>query len=58
MLVKTLFKKDKTLYICEYCNVAYVNKKWADKCETWDKQHPGSCNLEIVQHSVSDSDQL
>jgi hypothetical protein len=51
-MVKEIQKDNKTLYICEVCNVAYDLKEWAEKCQAWDEQHPGSCNIEIVQHSV------
>ena len=44
-------KNGETLYICEECGFDYEQKKWAEKCQEWCKQHQ-SCNLEINQHSV------
>ena len=51
-MVKEIEKLGKTLYLCEACNVTCADKEWAQKCQAWDEQHPGSCNLEIVQHAV------
>ena len=51
-MVKELCRGGRTLYVCEICNVAYEDKEWAEKCQQWDEEHPGSCNLEIVQHGV------
>ena len=52
-MVREVRQEGRTLYICEVCNVAYAEREWAEKCQEWDERHPGSCNLEIVQHGVS-----
>lgn len=51
-MVKESRRDDRIIYICEVCNVAYEDKEWAEKCQAWDELHPGSCNLEVVQHSI------
>lgn len=56
-MVKEVRSNNKVLYVCETCNVAYADKEWAQKCQEWDEQHPGSCNLEIVQHAVTEQEQ-
>lgn len=38
-------------YICDECGLSYKNKKWAEKCKAWCKEH-NSCNLEITRHSL------
>ncbi len=52
-MVREVRQEGRTLYICEACKVAYAEREWAEKCQEWDEQHPGNCNLEIVQHGVS-----
>lgn len=42
---------NKKLYICEECGFKYKEKEWADKCETFCREHKG-CNIEITKHSV------
>lgn len=39
------------LYRCPECGLVYQEKKWAEKCESWCKQHK-SCNLEITRHAI------
>lgn len=41
---------DKELYQCEECKLHYVEKKWAEKCEAWCREHK-SCNLEIIAYA-------
>ncbi len=50
-MVKQTKKGDKDLYICEECGFYYKEKEWAEKCESWCKEHHG-CNLEITKHAV------
>ncbi|MBI2128873.1 hypothetical protein HYU07_01405 [Candidatus Woesearchaeota archaeon] len=50
-MVKQEIKSDKELFICEECNFAYKDKKWAEKCQKWCKEHH-SCNIEITKHAV------
>jgi len=41
----------KTLYSCPECGLHYKDKKWAEECEAWCKEHR-SCNLEITSHAI------
>ena len=36
---------------CPECGLHYEDKKQAEKCETWCKEHH-SCSLEITSHAV------
>ncbi|MDP2729757.1 MAG: hypothetical protein Q8O55_04685 [Dehalococcoidales bacterium] len=51
-MVKQLIQEDKTLYLCEACGAAYPEKEWAEKCQAWCEAHGGTCNIEIIAHSV------
>ena len=51
-MVKEIKRDGKTLYVCEVCGLAYEEKEWAAKCQSWCETHEGSCNFEYVQHSV------
>jgi len=44
-------KKPK-LYKCPECGFWYKEKKWAEKCQAWCKEHK-SCNLEIIKHAIN-----
>jgi rubredoxin len=44
-------KKKTSLYKCPECGFLYEEKKWAEKCEAWCKEHK-SCNIEIAKHAV------
>lgn len=48
-MVKTIKNQDVESYQCKECRYVYKDKKWAEKCEAWCKEHK-SCNLEIIQH--------
>ncbi len=50
-MVKEVKKDGSILYICEECGVAYEQREWVEKCQTWCREHQ-SCNLEIIQHGV------
>ena len=39
------------LYQCPECGFWYKEKEWAEKCETWCKEHK-TCNLEIIKHAI------
>ena len=45
-----MHKKSK-LYKCPECSLHYEDKKQAEKCEAWCKEHK-SCNLEITSHAI------
>ncbi len=38
------------LHACSECHLKYKDKKWAEKCELWCREHH-SCNLEITAHA-------
>jgi len=44
-------KDNKTNFMCEECCLTYKNKKWAEKCWDWCREHK-SCNLNIIRHSI------
>jgi len=39
------------IYKCPECGIEYYEKEWAEKCETWCKEHK-TCNVEIIKHAV------
>ena len=51
-MVKAINQGAKTLYICGECGLAYEEKEWAEKCQSWCETHEGSCNVEYVMHAV------
>jgi hypothetical protein len=50
-MVKQIKKKDKEYFACELCNMVYLDKKLAEKCEDFCKKYK-SCNLDIVKKAV------
>lgn len=42
---------NKKLFKCMECGFEYHEKIWAEKCETWCKEHK-SCNIEITKHAI------
>jgi len=46
-MVKVIQKDNKELYQCEECGFHYVDREWAEKCETWCGEQK-SCNIEIT----------
>ncbi len=54
-MVKETEKKDRKLYVCEECGMAYEKREWAEKCQQWCREHQ-SCNLEIIQHAVAEKE--
>lgn len=47
-------KNNKGIYQCEVCGFKYREKQWAEKCEVWCRKN-NSCNLEITQHSIKET---
>jgi hypothetical protein len=43
--------RDEYVFQCPACKMSYKDKKWADACFAWCKEHH-SCNLEIMEHAV------
>ena len=39
-------------YLCEECELTYVDRKKACECEEWCKKNK-SCNLEITKFSIN-----
>lgn len=52
-MVKEITKEDKKYYQCEECDLFYLDKETAEKCQMWCKENQ-SCNLEIIQQAVRD----
>lgn len=50
-MVKEEIKDNKKYFICEECGFAYLEKKWAIKCQKWCSRY-NSCNLEITKHAI------
>jgi len=42
------------IYTCSACGLKYEEESWAKKCFEWCTAH-NSCNLEIIEHAVSDT---
>lgn len=41
-----------TNFTCNECGLTYANKEWAEKCETWCREHH-TCNLDIIRHAIA-----
>lgn len=53
-MVKIVRQQNKDHYQCEECGFRYLEKEWAEKCESWCEEHK-SCNLEIISHGEPSS---
>ena len=51
-MVKEIKQGSKILYVCEMCGLAYEEREWAEKCQSWCETHEGSYNIDYVQHCV------
>ena len=54
-MVKTIKQNGKELYQCEECGFHYEDKKQAEKCEAWCKEHH-SCNIEITASAIENKE--
>lgn len=50
-MTKIIQKEGKELYQCEECGFHYEDKKQAEKCQVWCKEHH-SCNIEIIASAI------
>jgi len=50
-MVNIASEEHQILYVCGECGERYRERGWAEKCESWCKEHK-SCNLDIVKHAV------
>ena len=41
------------IFQCEICGLKYRERRWAERCEEWCREHPNSCNVEAASHSIS-----
>jgi Zn finger protein HypA/HybF involved in hydrogenase expression len=48
---KIMVQEIKGKFQCEECEMLFEEKKWAQKCEEWCKEHK-SCNIEIIKHAA------
>lgn len=53
-MVNVIQHENKKLYQCEECGLKYEDKKIAEKCQAWCREHK-SCNLDLIKHAVKDS---
>ena len=53
--MKELNEGSQTLFQCEECELKYLEKEWARKCEAWCKEYR-SCNLDIIAHAQKSTD--
>ena len=49
-------ESEKDSYRCPECHLRYKEKKWAEECEAWCKEHR-TCNLEIIRHAIKNQRQ-
>lgn len=50
-MVRVLKRNADSLYVCESCGFAYVDRSLARACEDYCRTHK-SCSLEITKHAV------
>ena len=50
-MVKEAVKNNKTYYQCTECEMFYLDKAIALKCEAWCRKNK-SCNIEIIKNAV------
>lgn len=50
-MIKEVTKDNKKVFMCEECCLAYKDKQWAEKCESWCKKY-NSCNLKITFYAI------
>ena len=48
--------KNKKLYQCPECGFHYTDREFAEKCESWCREHK-SCNIEITAHAEENQKQ-
>jgi len=53
-MIKKILKKQRGVYQCVACGMAYDDEVYASQCERWCAKHK-SCNLEIVKHALMTS---
>ena len=50
-MVKEIKYKGQKVYVCEVCDFKYKERKWAKKCEDWEKVNK-SCNVLVIKHAI------
>jgi len=48
----SMVKEIDGIFKCEICGLRYKERRWAEKCEEWCREHPDSCNVEAASHSI------
>lgn len=51
-MVQEVERRGKTYYLCSVCQMAYLEREWAQKCEEFCVKYKG-CSIEIIQHAVT-----
>ena len=49
-MVQEIKRNNRAYYVCTTCKLSYEDISWAEKCETWCRDH-NSCSLEVTLHS-------
>lgn len=49
--MKQLTKDGQVYWQCDECGFVYVEKRFAEQCEAWCREHH-ACNNDIVQYAV------
>lgn len=43
---------NRTLFLCEICDLGYADRVTAQECEDYCRAHAGSCSVEISQRAI------
>jgi molybdopterin-guanine dinucleotide biosynthesis protein A len=52
-MVRVLEHKGVEYYLCEKCDMSYLNKDLANKCEAFCEEFK-ACNIDITKHAVKE----
>ena len=55
-MVKDIIRDNKKIFVCEKCCLSYKEKKRAERCEAWCKEH-NSCNLKFACYSLKNTEE-
>ncbi|MCD6495683.1 MAG: hypothetical protein J7K54_00245 [Candidatus Aenigmarchaeota archaeon] len=51
-MVSKKVRNGRTYFLCDMCGLAYGEMEKAVQCESWCREHPGSCNPDVVKFAV------
>ncbi len=49
-----LTQSNNAIYRCSECSLGYKEKKIAEKCQAWCKEHK-SCNLDLIKYAIKEN---